>query len=112
MRTIERWFMTVVVMIFASILWVKADAAEGAKVLESPDQVRTAFAQKRPTVIMFHAEWCGACKLAMPNYLKAAQELAGKVDFYVWDIDNHMGLRSASDKKKALLIEAVPMFVA
>ncbi|MDY5900353.1 MAG: thioredoxin domain-containing protein, partial [Candidatus Limisoma sp.] len=38
-------------------------------------------------VIDFYATWCGPCRALSPLVDKAANEYAGKVDFYKVDID-------------------------
>ena len=42
---------------------------------------------ERPAVIDFYATWCGPCRALSPLVDKAANEYAGKVDFYKVDID-------------------------
>ena len=63
------------------------NAAMGAEVLHDANDTAKAFAQGKPMVVMFHATWCGFCKKAMPEYLKAEKAFEGKVNFYLVDID-------------------------
>ena len=82
-----------------------AYGATGVVELNTKGDVAAAFARHRPMVIMFHATWCPACEATMPEFLKAAQVLGDKVDFYVMDVDKIM-LRM---KKQP---EGIPAFVA
>ena len=45
------------------------------------------YTGERPAVIDFYATWCGPCRALSPLVDKAANEYAGKVDFYKVDID-------------------------
>ena len=93
---------TLILMVLLSFIPVQALAAE---VLRTPEQVKAAFAKGRPMVIMFYADWCPACRSTKPNYLKAEEKLAGKVDFYLMDSDK-LRLRMAKD------FDGIPAFVA
>ena len=71
----------------ASLMLLISSLAFAAQPLESKEQVAAAFANGRPMVILFSAEWCGACKMIKPEFLKAEKALEGKVDFYTMDVD-------------------------
>lgn len=94
--------MKTILSLLALLMSVASFAAEK---LETPDQVKAAFAKNRPMVIMFYADWCPACKSAKPSYAKAEKALAGKVDFYLMDSDK-IRLRMAKD------FEGIPAFIA
>ncbi|QNL52207.1 thioredoxin family protein [Olivibacter sp. SDN3] len=46
----------------------------------------------KPTLVNFHAVWCGPCHMMKPNIEEAATTLGDKI-FYEWiDIDEHQEL--------------------
>lgn len=47
--------------------------------LTSLDQLDEVIRKPVPTVVLFHASWCGHCKEMMPAFLKAAEAHAGAV---------------------------------
>lgn len=87
-----------------TILNHTAHAEMGVVQLETREDVKQAFAQHKPMVIMMHATWCPACKATVPNYLKAAQKLKG-VTFYMMDVDKMQLMM-----KKP--VQYIPSFVA
>lgn len=50
--------------------------------LESPgSSPRLSYTCEKDTVLFAHAEWCGYCRQAMPEYLQASVELDGGLVF-------------------------------
>lgn len=49
--------------------------------LESEARVRLADFNGRPTVVNFFASWCTECDRELPDFRRAADELAGQVNF-------------------------------
>lgn len=73
--------------------------------LSSQKKVNTAFAKHRPMIIMFYTTWCPACKATKPAYIKAEKILAGKVDFYLMNVE-------IGELKMREEIDSIPSFVA
>ena len=82
MRSMITWLVACALGFF----W--AYCASAAGVIESKREFDAVISNmKRPAVIMEHADWCFWCKKAMPAYLMEEKFFAGKVDFYVVDVD-------------------------
>jgi len=47
--------------------------------------------QKENTVVLFYADWCGGCKVAMPM----VQEIAEKLNFHLIQINENEELETA-----------------
>ena len=54
-------------------------------------QLLTETLQKENTVVLFYAEWCGGCKVAMPM----VQEIADKLKFKLIKIEENTDLEEA-----------------
>jgi thiol-disulfide isomerase/thioredoxin len=64
--------------------------------LTTPQQVKEELAKSGPVIIMYHAEWCGACKMTEPQFHKASEAMS-TVRFYMFDVDK-IGLKEHKDK--------------
>jgi len=57
------------------------------------------FAQKinssKPTLVDFHATWCGPCKMMEPILKSVHQKLGGKITFLKVDIDKNQKAANA-----------------
>lgn len=42
------------------------------------------------TLVDFWAEWCGPCKMLIPNLLKVEEMYAGRIKFCKMDVDNNL----------------------
>lgn len=54
------------------------------------DPIDEIMDSKGPTVVVYHATWCPACKKHVPNVEKVAKELGYKV--ILWDVDKYPAL--------------------
>jgi len=72
-----------------AVLTLLASVAVSAEVihLQSFDQHRKLIESKKPIVYMFGADWCGYCKEAYPDFVKAEKLYKGKVLFIYIDTD-------------------------
>lgn len=59
----------------------------------------------RPTIVKFHATWCGPCKIVAPTIEQLAKDYAGKVDMVSVNIDD------APDAAASMGVTAVPTMV-
>ena len=53
---------------------------------ESPDEWK--YKGDLPSIIDFHAVWCGPCKVLSPILEKIAKEYKGKINVYKVNVDN------------------------
>lgn len=67
---------------------VTASAAEGVIDLKDDSKFRPGVKPGTLTVLDFNAVWCVPCKKLTPAFHKAADEYAGKVEFYSVDVDS------------------------
>jgi thiol-disulfide isomerase/thioredoxin len=71
----------------------KADSNGGVVVsITTVEQARQEIKRDGPMVVMYHAEWCGACQAFMPTYVHIAM-LMPDVRFYLIDMDNGAGYK-------------------
>ena len=57
------------------------------------DTYYQAISKGKPFVVMFYANWCGACKMAKPQYNKLRSKYASKFAFAEVDIDKQKDLQ-------------------
>lgn len=65
---------------------------------------REILASRRPRVLEFGAEWCGACKAYGPT-IEAARTRYPQIDFVRYDIDN----ASTANLAQGLGVRAIPV---
>jgi len=75
--------------------WEEDEAAKDVLHL-TDDTYDQTIAQKKPTLVMFYAPWCGHCKVLKPDYAAAATELKGKAILAAIDANAHTGRRAAA----------------
>lgn len=91
----------------------QAQAAPTAEVTNITDiqQLNKALEGKRPAVIKFYADWCGACSYVNGYYGQMSQELP-EVDFYSVNIDNQALMKEIDDMQLSKEgIEYLPTFI-
>ena len=64
---------------------------------------------KRPTVVFFHAAWCGVCKKMKPNLEKIAEEYKDHIDVFGVDGDKEEGLMKELDVTFLPTLLLIPM---
>jgi thioredoxin 1 len=71
--------------------------------------IMSAFTDKinssKPTLVDFHADWCGPCKMQEPILKAAHKKLGDKVSFLKVDVDKNQGASSLYQ------IRAVPTLI-
>lgn len=72
-------FFTLLMLLVASVSF--AQVKEITSLSEVPNN-------GRPYVIKAYADWCGPCRYYTPIFHEASEKFAGKVDFYMINIDN------------------------
>ncbi|MFA6066600.1 MAG: thioredoxin family protein [Candidatus Babeliaceae bacterium] len=75
----------------------KAPTATAYTLIKTTQEYDRALASKKPTVVMFSATWCGACKMMGPVFEKSAHKFTDKVQFLKIDVDTK-ALDHISDK--------------
>ena len=53
---------------------------------------RAAMEEKKTLVVDFWAEWCGPCRMLAPVMEQLSDELAGKAEFVMIDVDDNTDL--------------------
>lgn len=76
---------------------VQADVVE----IISPEQHVALIESGKPMIIMFGADWCGFCREAKPEFIKAEKLYKGKVIFAYID----------TDKVRVPFVNGIPEFV-
>lgn len=62
-------------------LLLSCGAFAKVEVITSVAQAKKFFDTNKPVVVMIGADWCGACKQALPHFEKASEFYKGKVKF-------------------------------
>ena len=65
------------------------------------DDFKSFLKKKKHALVMFYAPWCGHCKAAKPEYMKAAEDFAGdkKTAFAALDCTQHHSVCEQHDVK-------------
>ena len=74
------------------------------KSLSSKAEFDTVCAGELPVIVDFTASWCGPCQFIGPEFVKFAEEFAGKAEFVKVDVDE------CADVAEACGISAMPTF--
>jgi thiol-disulfide isomerase/thioredoxin len=73
-------------------------SSSGPQEISTKEDLTTALNGKKPMVIKFHADWCGACTFVKSYYDELAKELSS-VDFYHINIDNQELMKHVDEQK-------------
>ena len=79
--------------------------------IKNLEELSAALDGKRPMVLKFYANWCGACTYVKKYYPDLAQEVP-EVDFYHIDIENQELMHHVEEKQLSKEgIEYLPTFI-
>ena len=81
------------ILLIMSMIFAFAFASEAQEVVETDYATfsKQILPQaKQPIIIDFYTTWCGPCQKMEGVIVKAAQNYAGKIDFYRVDVDKNM----------------------
>ena len=56
----------------------------------------------KPTVILLHADWCGACKKLAPTFAELKQEYGDRLNFVELDVTNEATTAQATTEARKL----------
>jgi thiol-disulfide isomerase/thioredoxin len=64
---------------------------EASKASSTNEMLGTKADSKKPTVILFYAQWCGYCKQMFPMFQELQPKYKDRVNFFYIDIDSEKG---------------------
>ena len=68
---------------------VSKEASKAAS--KTGEMLSTKADSKKPTVILFYAQWCGYCKKMFPMFQELQPKYKDRVNFFYIDIDSEKG---------------------
>ena len=75
------------------------------KYVASESFEREVLQSDRPTLVDFHADWCGPCRAVAPVLDELANELEGQVNVVTVDVDE------SADLAQQFGVQALPTFI-
>ena len=71
-------------------------------IIANAQKMRTGRGSAKPTVVLLHADWCGACKKLAPTMAELKEQYSDRLNFVELDVTNEETTAQAAAKAREL----------